>query len=164
MVSGEYEWYDKNEVNTLSAAYHDTLLTLCSYPPMDDDNFEPLGEDDLSRWFTKVNGLWTVKAQDTPCYGCGSPWCMLHVDREYLCRMISDVADCPYLITAREKRFRCYRDAVARKWGVLGYQQRKRVGWCFENACHKAFPEDSFTGFKLPERTEADDGKTTTGL
>ena len=128
VVSGEYEWYDKNEVNTLSAAYHDTLLTLCSYPPVDSVNYDPITEDDLSRWFTKLNGHWIIKVQETPCYGCGSPWCMLHLDRAYLCGMISDVDSSKHLTIAREKRFRCYRNAVSRRWGVLGYQQRKRVG------------------------------------
>ena len=60
--------------------------------------------------------------------------------------MIATIGEC-FRSTPKQKRFKCYRDAVAKRWGVLGYQQRKSTGWCFENAVGVAFPDESFTGY-----------------
>ena len=50
--------------------------------------------------------------------------------------------------TPKQKRFRCYRDAISKRWGYLGWQKRKRCGWCFENLVRCELPSKIFTGFK----------------
>ena len=81
VVSGEYEWYDRNHSNVLQSNYIHGYLTLCSYPPKDTVETVPYGEDNFTKWFEKTNTGWRVKIHDAPCYGCGSPWCMLDHDR-----------------------------------------------------------------------------------
>ena len=44
-------------------------------------------------------------------------------------------------MTMKQKRYRCYRDAVSIKWGALGHASRKRVGWCWLTKVRVAFPE-----------------------
>ena len=56
--------------------------------------------------------------------------------------------------TNKMKRYRCYRDAVSMRWGVMGYANRKRVGWCLENKLRVEFPDGQFTGFKVFEHDE----------
>ena len=64
--------------------------------------------------------------------------------------LIADIGACTRS-TPNAKSYRCYREVIARKYGVLGYQQRKSTGWCFENKARKVFPESSFTGYKTAE-------------
>ena len=49
----------------------------------------------------------------------------------------------------RAKRFLCYHRAIARKFGILGYQQRRSTGWCFENKVRAAFSDSNKTGYKV---------------
>ena len=48
VVSGEYEWYDKNEPNVLRGVYMDNYLTLCTLPPIDVDNVDPYAGHDFT--------------------------------------------------------------------------------------------------------------------
>ena len=70
--------------------------------------------------------------------------------------MINAIGEC-FMSSQKQKRFRCYRDAVARKWEVLGYQQRMHTGWCFENTVGVAFPDESFTDYRAVTRNIATD-------
>ena len=158
VVSGEYEWYDKNQPNVLQSTYRHRYLTLCSHPPKNMVDTVPFGEDDFTKWFTKTLDGWRVKVFEAPCYGCGSPWCMLDHDRVSLKRMIAQV-QAGTKGSQKQKRFRCYRDAISKRWGFLGMQQRKRCGWCFENAVRSSIPSEVFTGFKcgLADEIECSD-------
>ena len=127
VVVGFYEWYNKNTPNVLQSSYYDKVLTLCKPPPSEFVNTEPTFEDDITRFFYKTRKGWLLKSHEGPCYGCGDPWCLLHNDRKEMKRMITAIGEC-FRSTQKQKRFRCYRDAVAREWVVLGYQQRKHTG------------------------------------
>ena len=147
VVAGYYEWYNKNLPNVLQSGYDDMVLTLCKSPPSNIINREPTSEDDVTNLFCKSKKGWLVKSHEAQCYGCGDPWCLLHNDRKRLKGVITTIGTW-FRSTPKQKRYRCYSDAVANKWGVLGYQQRKYTGWCFENAVGIVFPDESFTGYK----------------
>ena len=56
IVSGKYEWYNKNGHNVLTSTYHTGLLTISSPPPNDSSYQHPFSEEDSLRWFTKTVG------------------------------------------------------------------------------------------------------------
>ena len=150
VVCGEYEWYDKNVPNCLVSNYKKSLLVLCHPPPVNVVGADLFASDDDSvRWFTKSRSGWVVKVFEDPCYGCGSPYCLYHENRTALRTMLSDFLS-NRRMSNKQKRYRCYRDAISMKWGTLGHASRKRVGWCWENKCRVVFPEQDgiYTGFK----------------
>ena len=157
VVSGEYEWYDKNVPNVLMSSYKKNHLSLISYPPMRRKDKDALDEVDVTRWFVKGRSGWEVRVFDNPCYGCGSPWCLYHQYRGELKNMIGTLKE-NHRMTMKQRRYRCYRDAVSLKWGALGHATRKRAGWCWENVVHVAFPEESgnYTGFKVCNHTDSE--------
>ena len=73
VVSGEYEWYDKNVPNCLVSNYKKSVLVLCHPPPVNVSGAYLFGpDDDSARWFTNSLSGWIVKNFEDPCYGCGS--------------------------------------------------------------------------------------------
>ena len=62
-------------------------------------------------------------------------------------------------MTTKQRRYRCYCDAISIKWGALGHACCKRVGWCWENKVRVAFPDKvgSYTGYKVNGHTETED-------
>ena len=150
VIAGDYEWLDKNGPNMLQSRYHHKTLMYMADAPADMTEREGLNEDDFTRWFERTSKGWRVKLHEDPCYGCGSPWCLVHEDRKGVKNLIADIGACTRS-TPNAKRYRCYREVIARKYGVLGYQQRKSTGWCFETKARKALLESSFTGFKTAE-------------
>ena len=77
VVSGEYEWYDKNSPNVLLSNYKKSYLSLCCPPPIgirDEDSLDD-GVDN-TRFFVKGKRGWEVRLFEDPCYGCGNPWCL----------------------------------------------------------------------------------------
>ena len=150
VIAGHYEWLDKNGPNMLQSKYHHKTLMHMAAAPTDLTERDGLGEDDFTRWFTRTGRGWRVKHHEDPCYGCGSPWCLVHEDRKGVKKLIAEVGACTRSMP-NAKRYRCYREVIARKYGVLGYQQRKSTGWCFETKAREAFPDPSFTGFKTAE-------------
>ena len=157
VVSGEFEWYDKNSPNCLISNYRKSVLVMCHPPPLNFHGPDIFAADDESaRWFSKSRSGWIVKFFEDPCYGCGSPWCMYHANRTELKQMITEAAGNKRM-TNKQRRYRCYRDAVSLKWGTLGHATRKRVGWCWENKCRVAFPESTgnYTGFKRQSGIES---------
>ena len=150
VIAGDYEWLDKNGPNMLQSKYHHKTLMHMADAPVDMIEREGLNQDNFIRWFEKTGKGWRVKHHEDPCYGCGSPWCLVHEDRKGVKKLIEDIGACTRS-TPNAKRYRCYREVIARKYGTLGYQQRKSTGWCFETKARSAFPEPSFTGFKIAE-------------
>ena len=51
-------------------------------------------------------------------------------------------------VTNNKKRFFCYHEAVKRVLKPLGWSARKPLGFCFEKAIRKAFPNETYTGYK----------------
>ena len=147
VIAGEYEWLDKNHNNVFRGKYDHSVLTLCYLPPTDLNDTEPLSEDDITRWFKKTPEGWRVREHEGPCYGCGSPWCLVQENRKAVNALIENVRTCKGT-SMREKRYRCYRAAISNKYGTLGYQQRKSPGWCLQNKCRVAFPDSEFTGYQ----------------
>ena len=149
VVSGEYEWYDKNVPNCTFGNYKKSKLVLC-HPPLGNMSGSSYYEkvNDSSKWFDKTQSGWVVKVFEDPCYGCGSPWCLYHENRAECKQLLSDIGD--KSMPNKQKRYHCYRDAISMKWGTLGHASRKRVGWCWENKCRVAFPEKTanYTGYK----------------
>ena len=150
VVCGEYEWYNKNVPNCLVSNYKESLLVLCHPPPVNVEGPDLfMSGDDSARWFKKTRTGWAVKVYEDPCYGCGSPYCLYHENRAALRMMIADFSSNERM-SNKQKRYRCYRDAISMKWGTLGHVSHKRVGWCWENKCRVAFPELNgiYAGFK----------------
>ena len=54
-----------------------------------------------------------------------------------------------------EKRFMAYKAAIEKTYGKLGWRNRKRVGWCFENMTKTTFPSENFTGFRSIEHVHS---------
>jgi len=156
VVAGYQEWYNKNLPNVLQSGYDDRVLTLCKSPPSNLINKEPTSEDDVTNSFCKSKKGWLVNSHEALCYGCHDPWCLLHNDRKRLKGIIATIGTC-FRSTQKQKRYRCYRDAVVNKRGGLGYQERKHTDWCFENAVGIAFPDESFTGYKEVSREMANE-------
>ena len=74
VVTGEYEWYDRNKPNCLISNYLKKYLVLCHPPPVNVNGVDFFAiDDDSVRWFSKGGGGWAVKVFEDPCYGCGSP-------------------------------------------------------------------------------------------
>ena len=96
---------------------------------------------------------------EDPCYGCGNPWCLYKQHSMDLKAMIK-IFQKNTRITMKQKRYRCYRDDVAIKWGALGLALRKRVGWCWENKVRMAFLDEIgiYTGYKVGRSETEDDG------
>ena len=131
---------------------------MCSFPPTDFVDIEPYADDNFTKWYTKTRTGWVVKNHEVPCYGCGSPWCLYHENRQELREKIDAMARCRHS-TMKQKRYRCYRDAISMKWGTLGHTNMKRVGWCWENKVKVAFADDmnTYTGFKVSNQNESRD-------
>ena len=55
----------------------------------------------------------------------------------------------------KTSRYNAYREAIAIAYGYLGFKNRKRVGWCFENVAKTAFPSAEYTGFRNAQHLEA---------
>ena len=54
VVSGEFEWYNKNSPNCLVSNYKKSVLVLCHPPPVNISGTDLFAKDDESvRWFTK---------------------------------------------------------------------------------------------------------------
>ena len=115
-------------------------------------------DDDSVRWFSKGGGGWAVKVFEDPCYGCGSPYCLYKENRVSLKNLLTEFSSNKRM-TNKQKRYRCYRDAISLKWGTLGHASRKRVGWCWENKCRVTFPEKDgiYTGFKKSDGIDSGD-------
>ena len=160
VVSGEYEWYNKNSPNVLLSNYKKTYLALTRRPPTgtrDKDSLEDAVDD--TRLFVEGGRGWEVRAFEDPCYSCGNPWCLYKQHRTELKEMINFFKNNKRM-TMKQKRYRCYRDAVSIKWGALGHASRKRVGWCWETAVRVAFPDKvgNYTGYKVGHFESGDDG------
>ena len=125
-IAGIYEWYDKNFPNVLQSTYNTCDMTLCSFPQKNKEEIELLCEDDFTKWFTRTDHGWRIKHHEAPCYGCGNPWCMLNENRSALKTLVNTVGKC-IKTTNKQKRYRCYRDAISNRYGTLGYQQRRLV-------------------------------------
>ena len=166
VLSGESEWLDKNKPNVTQTPIKNAKLTLLNLPPTNNVDTPPQDEDDHTKWFTKaIRGRWTVKDHYDPCINCASPWCTLKNDRAALTKLLKDISASKHT-TAKEKRFLAYRQAAARRWGILGVGNRKRLGWCFETATRAAFPDPNYVGFKnsptAAEDEEDDEDSVTT--
>ena len=96
---------------------------------------------------SKSSAGWRIKIHEAPCYGSGSSWCRLDYDRIALKKMI-DQTKRGEQETPKQKRFYCYRDAISKRWGYLGWQSRKRCRWCFKNVVRCELLNTLFTGFK----------------
>ena len=160
VVSGQYEWYDKNSPNVLLSNYKKSYLALCRRPPTITSEVDSL-EDlvDNTRLFVQGRRGWEVRVFEDPCYGCGNPWCLYKQHRTELKEMINFLKG-NRRMTMKQKRYRCYRDAVSIKWGALGHASRKRVGWCWETAVRVAFPDEvgNYTGYKVGHSETEKDG------
>ena len=135
------------------------LLVLCHPPPINVDGVDFFcGDDGSAKWFSKSSIGWEVKVFEDPCYGCGSPFCLYHQNRSALKTMLAEFTDNKRM-SNKQKRYRCYRDAISLKWGTLGHATRKRAGWCWENKCRVSFPEPSgiYSGFKKTVGIESGD-------
>ena len=126
-------------------------MTFCIFLPSDVNNLASVNKKDVTKWFKKTPKGWRIKYEN-PCYGCGSPWCLYHQHCKELNDIVVRMRKNKYLRN-NEKRYRCYRDGVAVKWGVMGYANRKRCGWCWENKVRAAFPdgEGLYTDFMALE-------------
>lgn len=144
-IAGPYEWDDKNFPSVMQSTYKTGNLTLCRFPQDKLVHAEPIFNDNYTKWFTKTDGQWKIKHHDNPCYGYGNPWCMLNENRSNLKQMIANIGRCNRS-TNKQKQYRCYRDAIALTYGMMGYQQRKPTGWCVENAVRVLFPDLEHTG------------------
>ena len=118
------------------------MLAFCAPPPVDLYEVENHNEDNYVKWFKKTIDGWDVNVFDDPCYGCGSPWCLYHQHRSELNMLLDKLGKCQNLAN-NQKRFKCYRDGISLKWGVLGFSNRKRCGWCWENRVRVTFPDVS---------------------
>jgi len=146
-IAGAYKWDSTNFPNVLQSTYNTGDLTLCSFPQDNLVDAEPRFDNNYTKWFTKTEEGWMIKHHDDPCYGCGNPWCMLNENRSNLKELIANIGRCKRS-TNKQKRYRCYRDTIALKYGTLGYQQMQPTGWCFENAVRVSFLDLEHTGYK----------------
>ena len=67
VVSGEYEWYDKNVPNCLLGNYKKSKLVLC-HPPLGNTSASSTYQkiNDYSKWFNKSQSGWQVKVFEDP--------------------------------------------------------------------------------------------------
>ena len=103
------------------------------------------------KWFDKQqigsNYAWKIKTYEGKCDKCASPWCIMHRNKAKMQMIINNLkkkSGC----SPEEKRFTAYKEAIEHSYGKLGWRNRKRVGWCFENMTKTAFPSENFTGFR----------------
>ena len=141
IVAGEVEWYDKNVMNTIqSVFYNDDITVYCLHQGKD---ISTRAENDkvLTTWFERTPTKWMFKQNDDICHWCGSPLCIWYNYRKPLKALIGEAGKC-VRSSNKDKRYKCYRDAVTMCFGLLGHGNRVRTGWCFENAVRRAFPDD----------------------
>ena len=60
VISGEYEWYNKNRYNVLNSTYNTGILTMYSLLPSDSSDQHLFSDENPLRWFTKTLG-WKMK-------------------------------------------------------------------------------------------------------
>ena len=135
--------------NFLIGNYKKSKLELCHPPPVNisgDVYYQQVNKS--AKWFVKNTSGWVVKVFDDPYYEYGSPWYLYHENRADYKQLLSDIGD--KSMPNKQKRYRCYHDAISMKWLTLGHASRKRLGWFWENKCRVAIPEitGNYTGFK----------------
>ena len=54
VVSGEYEWYNKNVPNVLRNNYSKSVHNTCCFPPTDFVDVESYDDDGFTKWFAKT--------------------------------------------------------------------------------------------------------------
>ena len=62
MVSGEYEWYDKNYSNILHNNYSKNVLSVCTSPSTVLVDVPSYDDEHFTKRFTKTSGGWVVKS------------------------------------------------------------------------------------------------------
>ena len=127
VVSGEHEWYNKNKPNIFCGHYHGSVITTVCQCPKDTTNYDDFSTDDLTWWFTKGSNGWTVNESEVPYYTCGSPWCILDMDRKGLYRVVKEVG-LDYLTLPQSKSYRYFKKVIVSMWVHLGYQNSRRAG------------------------------------
>ena len=73
VLSGEYEWYNKNLPNVLVRNYKKLHLALASYPLIRLKDRNAVDNIVVTRWFVKGKSGWEVHVFEYQCYGCGNP-------------------------------------------------------------------------------------------
>ena len=134
VVSGEYEWYNKNNHNVITSAYHTGLLKMYFPPPNNSSDQHPFSDKYPLRLFTKTVCGWKVKWYEEPCYTCGLPW--YFYDRykagfKKLIKLIGDNGDC---VTNSQCHYKCYKTSTSKIYRTLGYHNKRRIWWCYESA------------------------------
>ena len=66
VVSGEYEWYNKNHQNVLRGNYLKEVLTVCTALTNDLFDIPSHNDDYFTKWFTNTSGGWHVKNHEDP--------------------------------------------------------------------------------------------------
>ena len=165
VMCGERKWSDTTNLNVHITTLDNHFLTFIEGPP------EPLTTDlevvgEHRKWFMEGKigdkNAWLVIPYQDACEDCGSPWCIYRARKVDLDKIVHS-----YLPANEEenkkKRFDCYAKATrmlcnGRK---IGWKNRIRLGWCFENKVQNTFPSEEYTGFR--PITEDDPCTSTSG-
>ena len=152
VMNGERKWLDTTELNTHLTTIEDQFLTFVEGPPVPfTTDVEVVGEH--RKWFMECEmgdeKIWGVIPYPDSCEGCGSPWCLYKKRSNELDNIIERhlPADSE---TNHNKRFACYRDAIRMigKGRTMGWKNRLRLGWCYENRVQNKFPSEKYTGYR----------------
>ena len=111
-----------------------------SPPPNNSSDQRPLSDNHPLRWFTKNVGGWKVKWHEEMCYTYGLLWYLYgsnKADFKKLIKRIGDNGDC---VKNSQYNYKCYKTAISKIYGTLGYQNRRRTAWFYESAVKKSVP------------------------
>ena len=161
VLSGKYEWYDKNRDHVRCGIYENRALTICAPPPTDDVKLRSEQKRGFLKWFSKTPGRWKIKTQTNPCHGCGDPWCLFKNNTDTMKKIIREAKHIPNHVPNNQKRHHCYREAAR---SLPRFQEGKHVrrflGWCYENQVRKSFPDDGYTGYKNVLNNQTHEGES----
>ena len=160
ILAGRYEWIKKMEEHSCVRVYSNDKLTMIKPPPADDARLSKQEKKGFLRWFSKTPGMWKIKQHDNPCHNCASPFCIFKFHTGKLKKVIGEAKAIAKHVPNNQKRHFCYVNAAKQVWGSMGENNRRQLGWCFENAVRRAFPDDSYTGFKNVLNFETEEGES----
>ena len=116
VMSGEHQLLDVNKPNTKKLTVNDELLVFCYQPR--ETAIENDENDERKRWFQKRSHGWVVNMHESPCLGCGSPWCLYKKYKQFVQNMFLRIGRYTRS-NNRSKRHCCYVELMAEEYGRM---------------------------------------------
>ena len=138
----------KMQQHSCVRVYPNHKLAMISSSHVDDARLNKLEKKGFLRWFSKTPDKWQIKQHDNPCHNCASPVCIFKFHTGKLKKVIGEAKAIAKYVPNNKKLHYCYAHTAKRVWGSMCENNHRQLGWCFENSVRRAFPDDSYTGFK----------------